>query len=193
MNLALQPVFARDMFETHVSLVIEVLRDALHRAIRPDGLFLIEDLGFRSGPLMSLSAYKQSLLPAHRRLGEFLDEQGIVYFMHSDGDVRTFIPFLLEAGVKMLQPLESRAGLDVRTLKVEYGRDLAFMGNVNVDRLSGSREDIEREVRDQGPNCQEGRGIRLSLGPLHSTSGQHGKLSVSDGMSGQVWPLLTVR
>ncbi|MCK5380843.1 MAG: hypothetical protein KAJ81_05180 [Candidatus Latescibacteria bacterium] len=158
MDLALQPEFARELFESHVSLVIGVLRDALRRGIRPDGLFLIEDLGFCSGPLMSLDAYRRTLFPAHRRLGAFLDEQGIAYFAHSDGDVRAFIPSLIEAGVKVLQPLEARAGLDVRTLKAQYGRDLTFMGNINVDRLGGSKKDIEKEVRDKVLIAKKGGG-----------------------------------
>jgi len=149
MDLVLQPKFVRDMFETHVELVIEVLRNAFKMGIQPDGLFLIEDLGFRSGPLMSLDAYTRALFPAHQRLGKFLDELGISYFVHSDGDVRSFIPSFIKAGVKVLQPLEARAGLDVGKLKAEYGRDLAFMGNINVDELSKTQEDIEKEVRDK--------------------------------------------
>ena len=109
----------------------------------------IIDLGFRSGPLISLDAYTRALFPAHQRLGKFLDELGISYFVHSDGDVRSFIPSFIKAGVKVLQPLEARAGLDVGKLKAEYGRDLAFMGNINVDELSKTQEDIEKEVRDK--------------------------------------------
>lgn len=146
-DLAADPGFARDMFETHVSLVLDVLAAALERGMKPDGLFLIEDLGFRSGPLMSLSMYRENLFPAHRRLGQFLEAHHIAYFVHSDGDVRTLIPTLIEAEVKVLQPLEARVGMDVRLLKSEYGHDLAFMGNIAVDKLSGSWTDIEQEVR----------------------------------------------
>lgn len=158
MDLLLQPEFVQDMFETHVSLIIGVLRDALRIGIKPDGLFLTEDLGFHSGPLMSLAAYTRSLFPAHRRLGEFLNEQSIYYFVHSDGDIRVFIPSLLKAGVQVLQPLEARAGLDVRELKAEYGRDLTFMGNINVDKLEGTPKDIEREVRDKVLVAKKGGG-----------------------------------
>ena len=49
--------------------------------------------------------------------------------MHCDGDVHEFIPLLIEAGFDCIQPLEARAGNDVRKLKGQYGKDIAFFGN----------------------------------------------------------------
>jgi len=157
-DLAANPGFAREMFETHVSLVIEVLGEGLQRGIEFDGLFLIEDMGFRSGPLMAPKVYRELLFPGHRRLGDFLKSRDLAYFLHSDGDVRRLIPDFVNAGVGVLQPLEARAGLDVRKLKREYGRDLAFMGNIDADKLSGTREEIEREVCEKVEIAKEGGG-----------------------------------
>ncbi len=36
--------------------------------------------------------------------------------MLSDGDVRLLIPNIIEAGITALQPLESKANMDVRAL-----------------------------------------------------------------------------
>ena len=51
--------------------------------------------------------------------------------------------------VDCIQPLEARAGNDLRTLVPRYVEKLSFMGNINTDVLSGSLETIEQEIRDK--------------------------------------------
>ncbi|MCD6219136.1 hypothetical protein J7K43_01980 [Candidatus Calescamantes bacterium] len=38
---------------------------------------------------------------------------------------------------------------DVRKLKKIYGKDLVFVGNIDVRKLSGTKEEIEEEVRSK--------------------------------------------
>ena len=63
MNLVEDPGLVEDMFSAHASLVIETLKRGRVEGIRPDGLFLIGDLGYRNGLLFSPSAYEKSLIP----------------------------------------------------------------------------------------------------------------------------------
>jgi len=149
LDIALEPSLIADMAEAHVDLIIETLQVAKGYDIKPDGLFLVEDLGQKTGLLFSPQAYDRLLFPQHRRLGRYLRSQGIFYFMHSDGDIRALIPRIIAAGVQVLQPLEAKAGLDVRQLKCQYGRDLAFMGNIDARVISRSRAEIEEEVRSK--------------------------------------------
>ena len=149
MDMVLEPDLLVDMSEAHIDLVIGTLETAKQYGIKPDGLFVAEDLGVNTGPMFSPSAYKKVLLPAHRRLGEYLHTNGITYFLHTDGDIRQFIPLLIEAGVQVLQPLEARAGLDVRKLKSEYGKDLTLMGNIAVEAMNASKSELDTEVRSK--------------------------------------------
>ncbi len=146
-DMKADPNFIAEMSQTHVDLIIETLDRAGECGIKPDGLFLVEDMGMKTGLQFSPRAYEQVLYPQHRRLGEYLHTREIAYFVHTDGDVRSLIPHLIEAGVQVLQPLEARAAMDVRELKQEYGQDLTFMGNINVDKMSASRTELEKEVR----------------------------------------------
>ena len=41
--------------------------------------------------------------------------------LHSDGRVKGFIPQFLEAGISVLNPIETKAGMDLIELKREYG------------------------------------------------------------------------
>lgn len=60
--------------------------------------------------------------------------------------------------MNVLQPLEARAGLDVRQLKSEYGNELCFMGNIDADKLGGRPEEIEAEVRSKVPVARRNGG-----------------------------------
>jgi uroporphyrinogen decarboxylase len=147
MDMVLDPGLIADMSRAHVDLVIESLRKGLEYGIKPDGIMFAEDLGINTGPMFSPKAYETILFPEHRRLGDYLHAHDITYFIHTDADIRKFIPRLIEAGIQVLQPLEAKAGLDVRKLKQEYGRQLAFMGNIDVQKMSASKEELEQEVR----------------------------------------------
>lgn len=149
MDMALDPGFIADMSMTHADLVIDTLKRAESYGIKPDGLFFAEDLGINTGPMFSPKAYDKTLFESHRRIGDYLHANGITYFMHTDGDMRRFIPRLIEAGVQVLQPLEAKAGLDVRKLKGEYGRSLTFMGNIDVQKMAGTKAEIEEEVHSK--------------------------------------------
>jgi uroporphyrinogen decarboxylase len=158
MDLVLQPDLMAAMFEAHIDLVIGTLDRARAHGSVPDGLFLVEDLGAKNGPLFAPRQYRALLHPAHRRLGEYLSAAGIAYFIHSDGDMRVLIPDLIAAGVQVLQPMEARIGLDVRQLKAEYGADLCFMGNIDATRMDGDMAAVEAEIRDKITAAKVGGG-----------------------------------
>ena len=74
------------------------------------------------------------------------------------GDVRELIPLYIEAGFDAIQPLEARAGNDVRQLKRQYGRQGVFIGNISTDAMSLSPKAIREEVEGKLPVAKEGKG-----------------------------------
>jgi uroporphyrinogen decarboxylase len=78
---------------------------------------------------------------------------------HSCGAVSDFIPYLIEAGVDALNPVQvSAAGMDTARLKREFGRDLTFWGGgcdtQNVlprGPVGRIREEVRRRVSDLAP------------------------------------------
>lgn len=158
MDMVLDPGLIADMSQAHIDLVISTLEMGMKNGIKPDGILFAEDLGVNTGPMFSPKVYEQVLFPQHRQLGDFLHKHGITYFIHSDGDIRKFIPRLVDAGVQVLQPLEARAGLDVRLLKKEYGKTLSYMGNISVENMVKSREKLEDEVRTKLAAAMPGGG-----------------------------------
>ncbi|MCB9450678.1 MAG: hypothetical protein H6672_04520 [Anaerolineaceae bacterium] len=158
MNLALNPNWMREMFETHIDLVIGTLQKAQAYGIVPDGLFLVDDRGINTGPMFSPRTHRELVTPCDRRLAEYLHGAGIHFFMHSDGDIRRLLPDMVGAGLQVLQPMEAKAGMDVRQLKQEYGRDLSFMGNINATLMHGDLAILEAEIRDKITVARAGGG-----------------------------------
>ena len=158
MDILLKKDFMREMYEKYCYLVIDILKKGKEYGIKPDGMFFAEDMGYTNSLLLSPATYKEVLFPFHKMLGDYLRNNDISYFMHSDGKIYDLIPYLIKAGVEVIQPLEAKTGMDVRKLKKEFGKDLTFMGNINVMKLSGSKKDIEEEVISKISIAKKGGG-----------------------------------
>ncbi|MCD6519223.1 MAG: hypothetical protein J7M05_04795 [Anaerolineae bacterium] len=153
-----RPNFIFDLLAAHTQLVIDIYEGMRKLGIEFDGVFLADDLGHRTAPLISPQLYRQLVFPHHKRLCEHFQAQGLKVILHSDGNVAPLIPLFLEAGFTALHPLEAKAGLDVRTLKKEYGDRLVLYGNIDVRKLAGSKEEIEKEIASKIPIAKENGG-----------------------------------
>jgi uroporphyrinogen decarboxylase len=146
------PEWVRDVYETDVTLIIEICDIMRQGGFYFDGAFLCCDLGYRNDLLFSPRHYEEQLRPAFRRLLDYFDCLGMPVILHSDGCVRKLIPYFVEDGVSCLQPLEVKAGMDLVALKEQWGDKLAFMGGIDVRAMAD--EDpaaIENEIRSKIP------------------------------------------
>lgn len=138
---------------THIEWLIE------SKKIRFDSLYFSADLCFKNGMLFSPRVYRELIQPIHREYKQFCDKHGLFLMLHCDGDVREFIPLIIESGFQVIEPLEARAGNDVRLLKPLYGDRIAFMGNIDADVIAiGTREQIREEVISKVTAAKEGGG-----------------------------------
>jgi len=119
-----------------------------------------DDLGTQTGPMLSLDVYREMLMPYQKRLFSHIKEKsGAFLLFHSCGSVRDFIPFLIEAGVDALNPVQvSAAGMDTGSLKKEFGKDLVFWGggcDTQHVLCRGTarriREEVKRRMDDLAP------------------------------------------
>ena len=123
----------------------------------PDGILTADDLGSAHGPLMAPQTWSAVFKPQVARLGAFLRQHGIDFWLHSDGAVGLLIDDFVDAGVQVLNPLEVKAGMDVVELRRRYGKRLAFYGNIDATKMAGPQETIVTELRRKIPiACQGG-------------------------------------
>jgi uroporphyrinogen decarboxylase len=124
-----------------------------------------DDLGMQTGPLYSPKIFRELLLPrlkrrwgaARKYIDEHLDPSMPLMF-HTDGGIRPFIPDMIKAGLKVLNPVQPNcAGMDTAGLKRDFGEQLVFHGGIDVQNVLpfGSvddvRADVYRRIMDLGP------------------------------------------
>lgn len=145
-----QPDWLRDVFATYTQFEIDMFRLCEAEGMTCDGAFIYGDIAYKNGPFMSPKHYREFVLPCHKRLFDEFHRRNMPVIFHSDGDIRPLLPHFIEAGVDMLNPLESRAGMDVRELAPQYGERLGFCGNIDVTVLAtNDREQIRAELESK--------------------------------------------
>ena len=158
MDIALDPEWCHEMGQSLVELMISSLSHALKMGIKPDGLWLVDDLAYTNGMLFSPEAWRQIYKPLYQRLGLFLKQNGIQFWLHCCGNSEVLFPDFIECGIQVIQPLQAHSGLDIRKLKPKYGKSLTFWGNIDVRKISGSPAELEEEIRSKLPFSIRGGG-----------------------------------
>ncbi|NPV07073.1 MAG: hypothetical protein HPY83_03795 [Anaerolineae bacterium] len=154
-----QPGFLDDVLETVTQFVLGMLDEVTRQEIAVDALWFFSDLCYRNGMLFSPRVYRRHVLPRLCRICDRCHALGLKVIYHCDGDVSELIPLLIEAGVDCVQPLEARAGNDVREYRRRYGHEIAFFGNISADVVAqGDRDAIEEEVRSKVGYAKKGGG-----------------------------------
>ena len=123
---------------------------AAYVAAGVDMLFVGDDIGIQTGPIMQPQMWRELLLPPLRRIiaAARSVRPDIPVAYHSCGSVAFAVEELMEAGVDVLQSVQPEAN-DVAALKREYGEHLAFWGGAgSQSTLSrGTPRDVDEEVR----------------------------------------------
>jgi uroporphyrinogen decarboxylase len=142
------PDWIRDIARTQADLVLRDFNAVLAKGVKPDGLWIFGDMAFKTATMCSPQMYRELIWPEHKRLADWAHAHGMKVIYHSDGNVNQVIDLYIEAGFDCLQPLEAKAGMDLRALAPRYGSRLAFFGNIDIMVLAtNDRPQIEQEVR----------------------------------------------
>ena len=149
-DLALRP----DMVESIVGHIYEYFMDYNRRTYQAteglvDGFFCGDDMGTQRGPMISVEMYRRYF---KRRFGGYValaHEYGLPVMYHTCGSVVPLIREFLDCGLDILQSLQPQAvGMDLCTLKEEFGGVLAFQGGGDIQGIlpTGSPADVRAMV-----------------------------------------------
>ncbi len=156
MDVLEEPEWCADMFKTYTDLLLNVLQKCLDEGMKPDGIYLPEDMGFKTSLLINPTTWDELLRPCYERIGAFVQENDIRFLMHSDGRILDLVPRLLAVGVEALNPLECAAGMDIEILREIHPKQMACYGNISVKNLLGTREALEEELLRKIPLAVDG-------------------------------------
>ena len=163
-DLALRPRYVAALLDRLVEHYMSILPRFLE-VIGPhvDLIQMGDDLGMQTGPQISPRMYREIIKPRHQALYRYIREHfdGFL-FLHSCGSIRQLLPDLIEAGVQVVNPVQTAAaGMDPAELKREFGRDLAFWGggcDTQGVLQHGTPEEVRAQVRERIRIFGEGAG-----------------------------------
>ena len=169
LGMGLDPSWVREMADLYATVTIRLLETLFAREGLPDGLWVWDDLGFKNTPFMSPAMYRELVFPAHKRLFDFAHGRGLPVVLHCDGFVEALLPALMEAGIDCLQPLETKAGMDLVKIKREVGDRIALIGGMDERALeTNDLAVVDAELERKLPAAMAGSGYVLQVD--HSVS-----------------------
>jgi uroporphyrinogen decarboxylase len=109
------------------------------------------DLGTQTAPMISPDHYKTKVRPYEKKIFDTIKRHSTAKVaQHSCGAIFKLVPHLIEAGVDILNPVQTNAkDMDTALLKKEYGKDICFWGGIDAQKIlpHGTPSDVEKEVR----------------------------------------------
>jgi uroporphyrinogen decarboxylase len=108
------------------------------------------DLASQEGIMVSREFFRKFIKPYENTIFNAIRQGGAKVALHSCGAVMDMIPDLIDAGVEILNPIQTSAkGMDTQRMKKEFGNDLCFWGGVDVQQVltTGTAEEVKRETR----------------------------------------------
>lgn len=159
MSYVENPEWVQDMYAVHTELIEHAWQDLQAEGIRCDGAWFWADIAYKTSSMVSPKSYRALLQPFHKRLTDLVHRDGGETIFHSDGNLHGLLPDLIASGFDCLQPMEVKAGMDVRELKKQYGSQMSFMGNIDA-RLFQQNDlgALEEEIRAKLAVAKEGGG-----------------------------------
>ncbi len=121
------------------------------------------DVAHKDGPHIRPTLFNEFFAKEMHQQVEAAHRVGIKYVKHSDGDIKTLIPSLVDtAKVDGIHSLDPSAGVDIGKVKEEWGDRIFLMGNVAVDSLAlKSEEEVVQETKDCIRKAAPGGGFIL--------------------------------
>jgi uroporphyrinogen decarboxylase len=153
MDLAESPALVECMLEHINAYYLEYNRRVFEAARGGIDIFMMgDDLGTQTGPMMSVAMWRRYFEKGFRAFIDLAHRYGIRVMHHTCGGVRPLIPLFIDAGLDILQSLQPRAaGMELASLKRDFGRDLALHGSVDIQQALpfGTPREVQDHVRAQ--------------------------------------------
>lgn len=130
-----------------------------------DAIMVTDDIAYNQGLFFPPQVMKKIGYYYYKKIvKEIKSYKNIPVFMHTDGDINSALGDILSCGFDGLQSLQPSAGMDIKEVKKEYGKDLCLMGNLDLNRLLpfGTVEEVKQVVRDTIDVAAAGGGYILS-------------------------------
>jgi uroporphyrinogen decarboxylase len=150
-DLAADPAFARELAFVVGRHLIRIGLEELRRwDLYDTGIWIFDDMASNLGPMFSPRTADEVLVPVWAEMVSAFRAAGArKVILHSDGNIGPLLDRFIEIGFDGINPVEPKAGLDVVSLRRQYGERLALLGGLdNAHTLPrGNLREVREHVR----------------------------------------------
>jgi uroporphyrinogen decarboxylase len=148
--------------------ILELERKQIARLLQYDRVKVLwgsDDMGFRTGTLVSPDTLREYVLPGHKMAARMAHEAGRLYIMHNCGKLDAIMPDLIDdVQIDAKHSFEDTIQR-VEEAKALYGARIGVLGGIDVDFLCrASQTQIRARVREALDGCMAGGGYCLGTG-----------------------------
>lgn len=168
-----EPEYARELLTATAEVGLENLKVYLQAVGKYLDTIMIStsDYGTQRSETFSPNIYKNIHLPCYKMVNDYVHEHSSAKtFYHSCGCVRGFIPYFIEAGVDILNPVQTTAEhMDANELKAEFGDRLTFWGggiDTQVTLPTGTPDQVRAKTKASLETFMPGGGFVFT--PIHN-------------------------
>ncbi len=147
-----RPEFVKAVIERSTEWVISLVEQA--NQVDVDFIILGDDAADKSRTLISPKMFRNLILPEYKKI---VNASDIPIIWHSDGNITSLLPMIIEAGISGVHSLEPNANINLAQIKKQYGDKLVLAGNLDTteilcqSNLDIVRKDVERCIRQGAP------------------------------------------
>jgi len=147
------PPLVTELFDTVGSILLAVA-ERLVQMDRVGALFMGDDLGFRTGTLLSPEHLRQYVFPWQKKISGAAHARGLPFLLHSCGNIERIMGDLIEeVGIDARHSFED-AIIPVEDAVERYSDRIAVLGGVDMDLLTrGTEEQVRARVREIIDKC----------------------------------------
>jgi uroporphyrinogen decarboxylase len=171
--LMTEPEYTFDILATHAEKAVENFRLYLQAAgdycdaVAVSGM----DYGIQTSELFRPDIFRDQYMPNMKTINGFIHSHSkCKTFYHSCGSIRHILPYMIEGGVDIINPVQtSAAGMEPEQLKAEFGDKLVFWGGgADTQHVlpDCTPEEVYAHVRERIRTFAPGGGFVFS--PVHN-------------------------
>jgi len=158
----------RDLVTAISERLISMFQTALERMLEYERVRIVwgsDDMGFKSGTLISPKDLREFVLPGHRLMAQMSHAAGRPYLLHACGNLRAIMEDLIEdVHIDAFHSFEDTI-ITVNEAKLQWGDRIALLGGIDVDFMCRATADqVRARTRKTLEDCMAGGGYCLGSG-----------------------------
>ena len=148
-NMYEEPEMIKAMLDKYCRLCYEIYERMYEAANnKVDFICCCDDYGTQISTLFSPSMWNEFFAENTKMFVEQAHRHGAYYMQHSCGAIRGIIPNLVACGIDALEPIQKVVGMEVDSLKAEFGKQICFQGGIDTQHILplGTPEEVYAET-----------------------------------------------